>query len=90
VSLPGIFGVFYYRSANARTLAALRQFLPVPIDALTREFAAGASPDDVCARTLGALRAAGVRHCYLSNVPVGRARVTLERILAKVNDLPIR
>ena len=81
VSLPGIFGVFYYRSANARTLAQLRQFLPVPIEPLTREFAEGASPEDVCARTLRALRAAGVQHCYISNLPVGRARPTLERIL---------
>ncbi len=82
VSLPGICGVFYYRSANARTLQQLRQFLPVPADALAREFAAGATPDEVCARTLAALRAAGVRHCYISNLPVGRARATLERVLA--------
>ena len=82
VSLPGMFGVFYYRSANARTLAQLRQFLPVPVEALTREFEAGASPEEVCARTLQALRAAGVRHCYISNLPVGRARSTLDRILA--------
>ena len=31
---PGVFGVFFYRSANARTLSALRQFLPVPVEAL--------------------------------------------------------
>jgi hypothetical protein len=82
VSLPGIFGVFYYRSANARTLAQLRQFLPVPIEPLTREFDRGASPEEVCARTLQALQAAGIRHCYISNLPVGRARSTLDRILA--------
>jgi len=82
VSLPGLFGVFYYRSANARTLAQLRQFLPVPVESLTREFEGGASPEEVCARTLQALRAAGVRHCYLSNLPVGRARSTLDRILS--------
>jgi hypothetical protein len=82
VSLPGIFGVFYYRSANPRTLAQLRQFLPVPVDALTREFTEGASPEEVCARTLRALRSHGVEHCYISNLPVGRARATLEAILA--------
>ena len=27
-----MFGVFYYRSANARTLETLRQFLPVPVE----------------------------------------------------------
>jgi hypothetical protein len=82
VELPGIFGVFYYRSATPRTLAQLRQFLPVPVDALTREFAEGATPEEICARTLGALHRAGVRHCYISNLPVGRASNTLERVLA--------
>ena len=66
VAAPGLFGVFYYRSANAKTLAALQQFLPVPVEALTREFAAGASPEDVCARTIAALRAAGVRRVSTS------------------------
>jgi hypothetical protein len=30
LTLPAMFGVFYYRSANPRTLEALRSFLPVP------------------------------------------------------------
>jgi len=85
LSLHGLFGVFYYRSANARTLAALREFLPVPVDELTREFAEGATPDDVCARTIRALTDAGVRHFYISNLPLGRAAVTLQRILDKMN-----
>src|SRR5689334_13861761 len=41
LGLPGMFGVFYYRSANARTLETLSQFLPVPVDALKREFSDG-------------------------------------------------
>lgn len=82
VTLPGVFGVFYYRSANPKTLATLRNFLPVPVDQLTREFAEGASPDVVCARTIRALRKAGVKHCYVSNLPVGSTRRTLESILA--------
>jgi 5,10-methylenetetrahydrofolate reductase len=81
IALPGVFGLFYYRSANPKTLSVLRQFLPVPVDPLAREFAAGASPEEVCARSLKALRAAGVRHVYLSNLPVRRTRQTLERIL---------
>ncbi|HEX5071230.1 MAG TPA: hypothetical protein VFV78_13525 [Vicinamibacterales bacterium] len=84
LTLPGIFGVFYYRSANPKTLATLRQFLPVPVEGLTREFAAGDSPDDICARSIRLLRAAGVRNFYVSNLPVGRARQTLSRILALV------
>jgi 5,10-methylenetetrahydrofolate reductase len=82
LTLPGVFGVFFYRSANPRTLDALRHFLPVPVDALTQEFAGGATPEAVCARTIAALRAAGARHIYVSNLPVGRARQTLARIMA--------
>jgi 5,10-methylenetetrahydrofolate reductase len=40
VTLPAVFGVFFYRSANPRTLAALQSFLPVPVEGLTREFEA--------------------------------------------------
>jgi len=82
LTLPGVFGLFYYRSANAKTLRTLQQFLPVPAGELSREFAAGASPELICARTVKALRSAGVRHFYISNLPVARARVTLDRILA--------
>jgi 5,10-methylenetetrahydrofolate reductase len=84
VTLPGVFGVFYYRSANAKTLDTLKQFLPVPARELAREFEAGASPELVCARTIAALKAAGVRHFYVSNLPIARARATFERILALV------
>jgi hypothetical protein len=84
LALPGIFGVFFYRSANARTLEALRRFLPVPIEALTREFAAGATPEDVCARTIRSLMDAGARHFYISNLPIARAQQALATILEKV------
>ena len=79
--LPGMFGVFYYRSANPKTLSVLGTFLPVPAAELTEEFGAGASPDEICARTIRALRAAGVRHFYVSNLPIQRAALTLSRIL---------
>lgn len=81
LAMPGLFGVFYYRSANPRTLETLRAFLPVPVDELRREFAAGASPDDICARTIETLARAGVRHFYVSNLPLGRAAHTLDRIV---------
>ena len=80
LALPGIFGVFYYRSANARTLQMLKSFLPVPIEELSREFAAGVPPDEICARTVRALADAGVRHFYISNLPVGRAQAVLATI----------
>lgn len=81
LSLQGLFGLFYYRSANLKTLKALKEFLPVPVEELTREFGEGISPEDICARSIRALSALGVRHFYISNLPVGRAAVTLRRIL---------
>jgi hypothetical protein len=84
ITLPAVFGVFFYRSANPRTLAALRSFLPVPTEGLAREFAAGATAEDVCARTIRTLTDAGARHFYISNLPVGRAQTVLSAILAKV------
>jgi 5,10-methylenetetrahydrofolate reductase len=86
LSLPGLFGVFYYRSANPKTLAALKGFLPVPIEELTREFAEGATSEEICARSIRTLTDAGVRHFYISNLPLGRAALTLHRILEKVGD----
>jgi len=84
LALSGVFGVFFYRSANARTLDALRGFLPVPAEALTQEFAAGARPEEVCARTVRALLDAGARHFYISNLPIGRAPSVLADILDRV------
>jgi 5,10-methylenetetrahydrofolate reductase len=84
LALPGMFGVFYYRSANTRTLETLREFLPVPIDELREEFAAGATPDSVCARSIRELTASGARHFYVSNLPIGRAASTLARVLSLV------
>jgi hypothetical protein len=81
LSLQGLFGLFFYRSANLKTLKALKGFLPVPVEELTREFGEGISPEDICARSIRALTALGVRHFYISNLPVGRAAATLRRIL---------
>ena len=71
IDLPGIFGVFYYRSANPRTLDTLKKFLPVPVEGLTREFAEGATPDEVCARTIRQL-ATRRRQALLRVEPAGR------------------
>lgn len=83
VAAPLLFGVFYYRSATPRTLQALSQFLPVPVEGLREEFAAGASPVDVCARTVRALFDRGIRHVYISNLPLSGAHTTLQEILKK-------
>jgi 5,10-methylenetetrahydrofolate reductase len=84
VSVPGVFGVFFYRSANPRTLEALKSFLPVPVEGLVREFASGATPEDICARTIRTLMDAGAKHFYISNLPIARAQPVLARILDKV------
>lgn len=83
VDVPVLFGVFYYRSASPRTLDALGRFLPVPAAALREEFATGASPVDVCARTVRALFDRGIRHVYISNLPLAGAHTTLQEILRK-------
>jgi len=84
VDRPGVFGVFFYRSAKPSTLESLRRFLPVPAEALTAEFAGGARDVDVCARTLRAMMDLGIRHFYISNLPLARARATLHAILERV------
>ena len=87
LALPGVFGVFYYRSANPKTLEMLGQFLPVPIDALKQEFAQGATPIDVCARTIRFLVDMGARHFYVSNLPSKKTAATLNTILEKAGVL---
>lgn len=90
LSMPGVFGVFYYRSAKPSTLTALRQFLPVPVEELSAEFAAGATPVDVCARTIRTILDLGVRHFYISNLPLRRTAQTLNAILDKAGVLAAR
>ena len=85
IEQPGVFGVFYYRSANARTLQTLSRFLPVPVEPLIREFQSGATAVDICARTMRALMEAGARHFYISNLPIRGTAPTLNAILERVN-----
>jgi hypothetical protein len=68
LSLPGVFGVFHYRSANPKTLATLARFLPVPVEAVARDFAKGLTADEICARTIRALKGIGVTRVYVSNL----------------------
>jgi len=80
LALPGVFGVFFYRSANPKTLARLGEFLPVPVEGLTREFAAGRSPEAVCGESVRRLRDLGIARIYLSNLGVRGAAERYERI----------
>lgn len=79
--VPVVFGVFLYRSANPRTLAALDDFFPVPTQALTEEFEGGATPEEICARTIRELRAVGADKVYVSNLGSRGAGARLRRIL---------
>ena len=38
LAIPGVFGVFYYRSANPKTLKILGDFMPVPAAGLAAEY----------------------------------------------------
>jgi hypothetical protein len=84
VRAPGVFGVFYYRSANPGTLQRLSEFFPVPAEGLAREFAAGVEADEICARSIRALRDAGATRVYVSNLGVRRPEARLKRILERV------
>jgi hypothetical protein len=83
VPLPGMFNVFYYRSASARTLTTLSRFMPVPLEGLIQEFGSGATAVDVCARTVRELRSLGVRHFCICNLLMQDAWSTLSAILKK-------
>jgi len=84
VPIPGMFCVFYYRSANPKTLKILSTFMPVPIQGLIDEFATGATAADVCARTIRALRAEGVQHICICNLPMHDASGVLAAITARL------
>jgi hypothetical protein len=84
VRYPGVFGVFLYRSANPATLEKLADFFPVPAAELTREFEAGHSAEEICAKTVRLLREVGADKVYLSNLGFqgveGRYRKIIERV----------
>ena len=84
VRVPVVFGVFFYRSANPKTLGALSSFFPVPCAELTEEFGQGDTAEDVCARTVRKLREVGADKIYVSNLGTRGVGRTLARILDRV------
>lgn len=82
--IPGLAGIFLYRSANPRTLERLGAYFPVPARELTAEFGAGAAPEEICARSVRAALDAGVEGVYLSNLGFRSAARRLRRILELV------
>ncbi len=84
VAVPVVFGVFLYRSANPATLGTLSRFFPVPVEELTREFASGASAEEICARSIRELRRIGADKVYVSNLGNRGAGRRLAKILERV------
>jgi 5,10-methylenetetrahydrofolate reductase len=84
IDTPVVFGVFFYRSANPRTLEILSRFFPVPVEEVVAEFERGDSAEEVCARSIRALRKIGADKIYVSNLGERRAGRRLRRILELV------
>ena len=78
---PVVFGVFFYRSANPKTLSILSDFFPVPGEEITADFASGASAEEICARSIRQLRAVGAEKIYVSNLGERGAGRRLQKIL---------
>jgi 5,10-methylenetetrahydrofolate reductase len=87
VKIPAVFGVFFYRSANPKTCAMLSQFFPVPMQELGRDLDSGIQPEEVCARSVHALLRRGVKHVYISNLPMGLAVKKLSEIESRVEEM---
>jgi len=87
VRIPGIFGVFYYRTANIKTFKLLSNFLPVPVAELQRDFAENVHPEEICAKSIHALLQRGVKNVYISNLPMATAAQTFSRIESRVEQM---
>ena len=81
---PVVFGVFFYRSANPRTLSTLGSFFPVPSREITDEFENGVMAEEICARSIRKLRSVGADKIYVSNLGERAAGRTLRTILELV------
>lgn len=81
---PVVFGVFFYRSANPATLSTLSRFFPVPAEQITEEFEEGATAEEICARSIRALREVGADKVYVSNLGERSVGRRLRRILERV------
>ncbi|GBD31587.1 MAG: hypothetical protein KatS3mg081_1297 [Gemmatimonadales bacterium] len=81
VAIPGVFGVFLYRSANPETLRRLQPFFPVPAAEITAEFESGLSAEEICARSIRALREVGVDKVYVSNLGFRKPEQRYRRLM---------
>jgi hypothetical protein len=65
----------------------LSNFLPIPVEELTRDFAGGIHPEEICARSVHALLQRGVQNVYVSNLPMPTATQTFSHIEARVEEM---
>ena len=84
IDLPVVYGVFHYHSANPRTLDYLGRYFPVPACEIGREFEAGSTGEEICLRSIRALRAIGADKVYVSNLRSGDVARRLGRMVAGV------
>lgn len=77
---PGVWGVFYYRSAKRKTLDRLSRFFEVPVEGVTADFESGLSAAEVCAKTILELRRLGIDKVYVSNLHAEKAARQLEQV----------
>src|SRR5207248_11404043 len=82
-----IFWVFYYRSANPKTIAMVSMFHAVPDEELKRDFAAKVDPEEISALSVHALLQRGAKNVYVSNLPMPTASRTFSRIESRVEEM---
>lgn len=86
IDMPGVFGVFYYRSAKRATLERLSRFFEVPVDSVIADFESGLSAAEVCAASITALARRGVTNVYISNLHPERAPRQFKAIVAALPE----
>ncbi|MFQ5530212.1 MAG: hypothetical protein ACE5FP_07660 [Gemmatimonadota bacterium] len=84
---PVAYGVFYYRNGRRTTLESLARYFTVPVEEIGREFDEGATPAEVCARSIIALRRAGIDNVYVCNLGSRDAARRLARVSEAVDEL---
>ena len=87
--IPAVWGVFYYRTANRRTLNRLARFFEVPVDNILGDFEQGHSAAEICAMSIAALARRGVKNVYVSNLHPERAPRQLKAIHRALADMGV-
>ncbi len=84
IELPTAYGVFFYRNGRREALRRLSKFFPVPVEEVAREFDAGVTPEEHCARSILALRHVGISNVYVCNLGARSAGHRFGKVMAEV------